>query len=104
MDRKHPYYLNARFLLLVWAQVLVALGAWLRNVLRDRFVLRLKAPSDEVRLPLFFETTRSGGASRTVSTSKKITPLHSPTSSPRHPPFPPSPLPRHPSRRHPSPR
>jgi nucleoporin NDC1 len=39
-SKKHPYYLNGRFLFMLLAQVVVACTFWLRNVMLDRFAFR----------------------------------------------------------------
>ena len=39
-SRKHPYYLNGRFVFLLLAQVILASAFWLRNVILDRFAFR----------------------------------------------------------------
>jgi nucleoporin NDC1 len=38
--RKHPYYLNGRFLFLLFSQFTMLCGCFLRNILLDRFVFR----------------------------------------------------------------
>lgn len=39
-SRKHPYYLNGRFLFLLLAQMVSAGAFWVRNIMLDRFAFR----------------------------------------------------------------
>jgi nucleoporin NDC1 len=39
-SKKHPYYLNGRFVFLLLAQVVLAGTFWIRNVMLDRFAFR----------------------------------------------------------------
>ncbi|KAH7915514.1 nucleoporin protein Ndc1-Nup [Hygrophoropsis aurantiaca] len=50
-SKKHPYYLNGRFIFLVSAQIWLAATFLIRNIMLDRFVFRWSKVSDASHLP-----------------------------------------------------
>lgn len=54
--RKHPHYLNGRFIFLVMSQTAVGLSYGFRNVMLDRFVFKWNI-ANQVRLIHLFLTS-----------------------------------------------
>ncbi|KZT25546.1 hypothetical protein NEOLEDRAFT_1202644 [Neolentinus lepideus HHB14362 ss-1] len=58
-SRKHPYYLNGRFIFLMLTQLVCAYAFLLRHIMRDRFVVRWPPLSvDDEELPPRFDPTK----------------------------------------------
>ncbi|KAI0254464.1 nucleoporin protein Ndc1-Nup [Lactifluus subvellereus] len=68
-SRKHPYYLNGRFVFLFMAQVIITIGFHLRNILLDRVAVRRTRGEMDIMTSLFRRVLSVSGTTFAFTTA-----------------------------------